>query len=54
MITIVMKDGTIENFECTVDRDGLILMVYNEDGLVAEFNDTWSHWYEHSTIRKEE
>jgi len=54
MITIVMKDGVIQDFDGEIDRDGQVLMVYNEDGLVAEFNDTWSHWYEHSTIRKEE
>ena len=58
MITVYMKDGNYQTVkDGTVDRDGSVLMVYNEDGLVAEFNDTWSHWYEKdidSGVLKEE
>lgn len=59
MITVVMKDySTHANIGDFADRNGQILMVSLKDELVAEFNDTWSHWYEHddrvTEVRKEE
>jgi len=62
MITVVLKSGEVHgNMDGEAERDGQILMVFNEDGLIAEFNDSWAYWFEHenkidgnSNIRQEE
>jgi len=48
MITVTMKDNSKHyNLKGEADRDGQILMIYGEDGLMCEFNDTWAFWFEH-------
>ncbi len=62
MITVVEKDGLEHrNLDGEVVRDGTMLSIVKKgkeeddyDKVIAEFNDSWAHWYEQSREVRQE